>query len=117
VKITSNRLLKKGLLLTGVIIIILVWLGFGETGFINLYRMDLERQETLERIREVSEQNRILIEEVDRMRTDMDYVESVAREELGLVKPNEVIYRFRKGETRDRETGSEVQATTQALKY
>ena len=44
-------------------------------------------------------ENEALIEEVHRFRTDMTYVESVARNELNLIRENEVIYRFGKGKT------------------
>jgi cell division protein FtsB len=73
---------------------ILAWLAFGEQGFIRLYRMEMERQSYVERIQRLSEENQAMIEEINRLRTDMRYVEAVARKDLGLVKKNELIYRF-----------------------
>ena len=66
---------------------------------VRLCRTGVERQECLDRIRKLVAENQALIEEVHRFRTDMTYVESVARNELNLIRENEVIYRFKKGET------------------
>ena len=73
---------------------ILGWLGFSDHGFIHLYRTELERQAYIERIRQLTEENQALLEEINRLRTDEEYVESVARKQFNMVKPNEVIYRF-----------------------
>ena len=78
---------------------LVAWLGFGERGFIHLYRMDKERQEYQEKIRQLEEENNKLLEEIDRLHNDKEYIESIARKELGLVKEDEIIYRFDKEET------------------
>ena len=77
--------------------LIITWLGFGERGFLHLYRMEKNRQAYLERIREVEKENQALIEEIRRLNTDTAYLESVARKELGLVKEDEILYRFSRG--------------------
>jgi len=71
-----------------------LWLWFGENGFVRLYRTETERRSCLERIHRLAEENQSLLDEVHRLRTDMKYVESVARKQLSLIKENEVIYRF-----------------------
>jgi cell division protein FtsB len=75
---------------------IVAWLVFGEQGLLHLYHTELERQAYTERIRQLTEENQALIDEISRLRTDMEYVESVARKHFNMVKPNEVIYRFGK---------------------
>ena len=72
------------------------WIWYGEGGMVHLCRTEVERKACLERIRKLVAENQALIEEVHRFRTDMNYVESFARNELNLVRENEVIYRFRK---------------------
>jgi cell division protein FtsB len=74
--------------------LIVAWLGFGERGFIHLYRMEEDRRAHLERIRKLEKENQELLEEIKRLRTDKEYLESVARKELGLIKDNEILYRF-----------------------
>jgi cell division protein FtsB len=70
------------------------WLGFGERGFIHLYRMEKERQAHLNKIQALEQKNRELLEEIQRLRDDVNYMESLGRRELGLVKDDEVLYRF-----------------------
>jgi len=80
----------------------MAWLGFGEQGLIHLYRTEMERKAYVDRIHQLAEENQNLLEEVHRLRTDMEYIESVARKELSLIKKNETIYRFDKKETRSK---------------
>ncbi len=84
---------------------VMAWLGFGEQGLIHLYRTEMERKAYVNRIHELAKENQALLEEVHRLQTDMEYIESVARKELSLIKKNEIIYRFDKKETRGKETG------------
>ena len=96
---------KKGILKFSFITLLFLalmaaWLGFGERGFIHLYRMEKDRQAHVERIRKLEKENQGLLEEIKRLRTDKDYLESVARTELGLVKDNEILYRFNRKEGR-----------------
>ncbi len=74
--------------------LVVAWLGFGERGFIHLYRIDNEREARLERIKKLDQENKELLEEIERVRKDKEYVESLARRELGLVKEGEILYRF-----------------------
>ncbi len=74
--------------------LIVAWLGFGERGFYHLYRMEQERQVYLEKIQQLEDANQELLKQIDRLRRDKEYIESVARRELNLVKKDEIIYRF-----------------------
>lgn len=70
------------------------WLWFGEGGFVRLYHSEAERQACIDRIRRLAEENEVLLNEVHLLRTDPEYLESVARRNLNLIKENEVVYRF-----------------------
>lgn len=74
---------------------LLGWLIFGERGLLHLYHAELDRQEHMERIRVLAEENRAMMAEIERLRNDMKYIEYIARKELNMVKPNETVYRFR----------------------
>lgn len=91
-KVKKHFLLGFIVLATSVSIV--VWLWYGESGFVHLYQIKVEREASMERIRLLTEENQALFEEIHRLRTDMGYVESLARERLNLIKENEVIYRF-----------------------
>lgn len=71
------------------------WLGFGERGFIHLYKIEKERQVYADKIRDLELENLKLLDEINRLRSDRDYIESQARKELGLLKEEEVLYRFK----------------------
>jgi cell division protein FtsB len=95
--------------------LIVAWLAFGEGGFIHLYRMEKERQAYLERIRILEEEKQNLLEQINRLRSDEEYIESEARKELGLLRENEVIYRFdreadKTEQGQDKETSDKKQA-------
>ena len=84
--------------------LIVAWLGFGERGFIQLYGLEQKRQAHVERISKLEEENQRLLEEINRLRNDRKYIESVARRELGLIKENETLYRFTQKKENDRLT-------------
>ncbi len=81
--------------------LILGWLGFGERGFLHLFQMDKERQSRLEKVRQLEQENKGLLYEIERIRTDKEYLESLGRRELGLVKEGEILYRFSTGLRKD----------------
>ena len=89
-----KRLLRIPLIVLCLFVLSVIWLWFGEGGFARLYRSEAERQSCIERIHRLAKENQTLLDEVKLLRTDMKYVESMARRELNLIKENEVIYRF-----------------------
>lgn len=75
-------------------VLIVAWLAFGERGLIHLYHMEKQRQRYQERIQSLEKQNHELMLEIERLRTDEAYIESVARKELNLVKDHETRFHF-----------------------
>jgi cell division protein FtsB len=59
--------------------------------------MRKEKERCLAILDDLKEKNRLLTAEIRRLREDPRYFESVARKELGLVRENEIIYRFKQG--------------------
>ncbi len=87
----------KGLTWFGAILVlalIVAWLAFGKRGLVHLYRMEGQRQEYRARIEELEKRNHELLLEIERLRTNEGYIESVARKELNLLKADEVHYHF-----------------------
>jgi cell division protein FtsB len=74
--------------------LIVAWLAFGERGLIHLYRMEGQRQRYRERIQELERKNHELLLEIERLRTDEEYIESIARKELNLLKKDEMHFHF-----------------------
>lgn len=92
--LSRKRFLKISLFTFLFLGVIALWLGFGERGFFHLYQMEKERRAHIERIQMLEHENQELLEEINRLREDRDYIESLGRRELGLVKEGEVLYRF-----------------------
>jgi cell division protein FtsB len=80
----------------------LAWLSFGRHGLIDLYKMKKEREKCLAILNNLKEKNRILADEIRRLKEDNKYFESVAREQLGMVRDNEIVYRFKNKLENDR---------------
>jgi cell division protein FtsB len=91
--LNGKNILKFSLLALLFLGLVVAWLGFGERGFIHLYRMDRERQTYLEKINALERENRELLDEIRLLRSERDYVEDLGRREMGLVKEDEIIYR------------------------
>ena len=77
-------------------VLLFVWLTFGPHGLLDLREMQKEKEESVVLIEELKERNKELTAEIRRLKGDPRYLESVARKELGLVRENEVVYRFKK---------------------
>jgi cell division protein FtsL len=67
----------------------------GERGLLRLHQMHRTRAALNQEIEELTANNAVLAKEVRALRTDPGRVEAIAREDLGLIKPGEVIYVFR----------------------
>jgi len=108
----KRKFVKIPLLVLCVLGPLIAWLGFGQHGFIHLYRVGKERQACVQRIKKLAEENQALFDEIRRLRTDPKYVEYVARKELGLIKENEVIYRFNDEKTQEDDPGLKTKEKT-----
>ena len=73
---------------------ILVSALFGEHGVTHLLRLRVEQRAQGDATFSLLQENARLLAEVRRLRNDELYLEGLARRQLGLVKPNETVYRF-----------------------
>ncbi len=67
----------------------------GNRGLLRLYRMHQTKVALEREITQLRSANAALAEEVRALRTDPSRLEAIAREELGLVKPGDLVYEFR----------------------
>jgi len=67
----------------------------GNRSLVRLYHMHREQVALEHEIEQLTASNAALAEDVRNLRTDPARVEAIAREELGLVKPGELVYEFR----------------------
>jgi len=75
----------------------------GEHGVPHLIRLRAERQELRRTAFELLEENARLHEELAHLKDDNLYLEELARRQLGLVRPGEIVYRFRSSSRNGRE--------------
>ena len=66
----------------------------GSDGVKRLLLLRAERQELGEAAVRRLQDNAALRAEIGRLRSDPKYLEELARERLGLVRPDEMVYRF-----------------------
>ena len=79
-----------------IVIMLAVWLCLGDRGLVRLYKQDIEKQKYENSLKKIREDNRTLLEEIQSLRNnDTKKIEHIARENLNLIKENEVIYRFK----------------------
>ena len=67
----------------------------GDRGVVRLYRLIRTRADIAHEIARLREVNGHLAEEVRALREDPSRIEGIARDELGLVRPGEIVYDFR----------------------
>jgi cell division protein FtsL len=67
---------------------------FGAHGYLALRRTKLEIERVQSDISRLNKENLDLSDEVKSLKTDPHKIESIARDELGLAKPNEVIIKI-----------------------
>ena len=88
-----------GQTLTIGLLAVMVGLGFlllAPGGIPNLLALRAERQRLGEQAVALLQQNAALREQIQQLKTDDRFLEALARRELGMTRPDEVVYRFRR---------------------
>ncbi len=67
---------------------------FGEKGYLATRRARAEAEKLREEIQKLNEENRRLADDVHALKTDPTAVERVAREQMGLARPGELVFRL-----------------------
>ena len=85
------------LVLTGSSLFLLAMMAltvWGDRGLLAMWRTQGELERLVREIEIVEQKNATLSREVQRLRSDRGYIEKIAREELGLVRPGETVFEF-----------------------
>ena len=67
---------------------------FGAHGFIAMRRTQKEIEDIRAQIGKVNAENKSLADEVNALKTDPQSIERIAREEMGLARPGEMIFKL-----------------------
>lgn len=85
---------KQGLLLVAVvcfIIALLFFIVFSERGLADFNMMKKERDRLQDQNRQITQDNLTLGVEIDRLKNDPNYIESVARKDFGMIGQDEIV--------------------------
>jgi cell division protein FtsB len=72
-------------------LLLIIW---SPNGVLHLRQLQVEHQELLKKNNSLEKKNQHLYEEISRLQDDPAAIESLARQELGLVKDGELIFHF-----------------------
>lgn len=68
---------------------------FGDNGLLELNRKHDTYQRLLEENGRMTRENLKMYRTIDRLENDPAFIESIARQELGMVRPDELIFKFK----------------------
>ncbi len=88
---------KQNLLLTFAVtalFVLLLLILFGDKGLADLNMLEKNRDRLVEKNSRLMRENLTLYRSIERLKTDPAYIESIARQELGVVAENELIIKL-----------------------
>lgn len=65
-----------------------------ENGYRRVERLKTELHELRDRNRRLSRENEAVKQKIRAIQSDDDFIENIARNEMGMIGPDEVIYQF-----------------------
>lgn len=87
---------------SAILVIFLIVIIFRDHGLVQLTVREEKMLKAKARNAEVKTENDKLLREINRLKSDRDYIESVARKELGMIKEDEIIIKFHSRNTAER---------------
>jgi cell division protein FtsB len=91
----TNTRLAALLLLSGLFLLGMMWVTvWGEQGLLTVQHKQQDLTRLAREVEILEQENARLVQEVQRLRVDMVYLEKIAREEIGLVRPGELVFEF-----------------------
>lgn len=68
---------------------------FGDNGLLELHRKHVAHQTVLKENARLTRDNLKMYRAIDRLENDAKYVENIARQELGMIQSDELIFKFK----------------------
>ena len=88
----AQRKFFRTIILLGVSFLIIIFL-IGDHGIYQLYKINAQRKITQKRIEELKTERVLLENEKNRLETDLDYIERLAREKYRMAKKGEKVFK------------------------
>jgi cell division protein FtsB len=93
---TRNKILLSFAILA--LFSMLLFIVFNEYGLADLRLLKQERDQLLQKNAQLEQENLSMYRQIDRLKNDLKFIESVARQELGMVGKDEVVFNLKKPE-------------------
>ena len=101
---------KKHKILIGIGLVVvfsfLLLIFFGDNTLLELNRLKKDRNLLIKINEDLVRQNDLMYNEIERLKHDPKYIESVARQELGMIGKNEIIFKI--DNTKDAGTSEKI---------
>ena len=78
------------------LILLFIYIVFSNYGYSELTLLTQEQHKLVQRNERLARENRALSIEIERLKNDLAYIESIARHELGMIKKDEIILKPQK---------------------
>ena len=88
--------MKIGRYLVVFLLFMAILITFGNRGFVDNYLMSKRLAQLKLQTKEITIENNELKKKILLLRSDFNYIEMIARNELGMVKKGDIVYRWAK---------------------
>lgn len=98
---TKKRTIILGLVFSAMLVLLLVVI-FGDNGWVEFKRLQDTHRALIADNARLTRENSQMYDIVDRLQHDPEYIENIARQELGMIRSDEVIFTFNQGKKTDK---------------
>lgn len=88
--------MKIGRYLLVFLLFMAILITFGNRGFVDNYLMNKRLAQLKSQTNQITMENNELKKKIILLRSDFNYMETIARNELGMVKKGDIVYRWAK---------------------
>jgi cell division protein FtsB len=92
VNINERKIIQGLFILCSLIVIILSVVG--DKGFLQLHELKQTESALIKEVKELRQERRIWVKKIESIRNNQTYLETYAREELGMIKNNEILLKL-----------------------
>lgn len=81
-------------IVAGALFLLLLVIVFGDNGLLELQRLRVAHQQLVQQNERLGQENLRMYRAIERLQNDAAYIEYVARQELGVIRADETIFKF-----------------------
>jgi len=81
-------------------ILLFIVIVFSQNGYLAFQRLKQEEQALIDQNQKIETENLKLYREIERLKHDPEYIENIARQELGMTGQDEIIIKFKNDKNR-----------------